>query len=155
MLLPKPNLFLDLELTLIKDWYDHTLIPHNIKLIKKFILDNNIENATLFSAAVWTQKEADSFNDNLKDFLEEKLGITLDILLLTEAHKLILDKNNLSGESTAFFCDTFLFDQKENFFKEWLLASEAEGHFVLFDDTVEDSMYHRGKLTIEMRKVIP
>ena len=150
----KPNLFLDLELTLIKDWYDQTLIPHNIEIIKKFINEHRIERSVLFSGAVWTKSEGEAFNTELRVFLEEKLGISIDVLLLGEAHQLILNKNGLIGENTAFACDTFLFEEKEEFFKQWLLATEAKGHFVLFDDTVENSIYHRGELTIELIKVI-
>jgi len=151
----KPNLFLDLELTLIKDWYDQTLIPHNVEIIKKFIDEHQIERSVLFSAAVWTKSEGEAFNTELRVFLEEKLGISIEVLLLEEAHQLILNKNGLIGENTAFACDTFLFEEKEEFFKQWLLATEAKGHFVLFDDTVENSIYHRGELTIELKKVIP
>ena len=148
-----PKLFLDLEMTLIKDWYDHTLILKNVSIINEFIRKNKIEKATLFSAAVWTKKESDAFNVNLKEFLEENLEVAIEVLLLEEAHQLVLDKNGLIGENTAFACDTFLFEEKEEFFKQWLLASNAKGHFVLFDDTVENSLYHRGDLTIELIKV--
>ena len=147
------NLFLDLEETLIIDWYNHTLKPENITIIKEFIKENKIKKATMFSAAIWTKKEEDFFNENLKEFLENKLEVKLDVLRLEDAFDSVVNKNGLIGTNSSFFCDIFLFNQKEEFFKQWLLATKQKGTFVLFDDTVEDSVFMNKDLHIVMKGV--
>jgi hypothetical protein len=147
------NLFLDLEETLIKDWFNHTLLPDKVENIKNFAKKNNIKKATMFSAAIWTESEKNLFEKNLKTFLEKNLELKLDVLLLEEAFDIVVKKNGIIAENSAFFCDIFLFSQKEEFFKQWLLASNKKGIFVLFDDTVEDSVFINKNLQIVMKKI--
>jgi hypothetical protein len=107
----------------------------------------------MFSAAIWTKKEEEKFNSSLKSFLEEKLEVNIEVLLLEEAFKVVINKNGINAKNSSFFCDIFLFSQKEEFFKQWLLASKKKGIFVLFDDTVEDSVFMNKDLQIVMKKV--
>lgn len=148
------HLFLDLEETLIIDWFNPILKTENIKIIKKFIKENKIKKATMFSAAIWKHKEKEEFDKKFKLLLEEVLEIKLEVLVLEEAFSIVIKKNNICAVNNAFLSsEIFLFNQKEDFFKQWLLATKQKGTFVLFDDTVEDSVFMNKNIQIVMKGV--
>jgi len=147
------EVFLDLEETLIIDWFNPSLKEENISIIKSFLISNKIKEVTLFSAAVWTKKEEKAFNEQFKDFLEEVLNVKIKVLLLEKAFDKVIKANGIAAENSSFFCDIFLFNQKEEFFKQWLLAEEKKGEFVLFDDTVDDSIFIKKDLKIILKNV--
>ena len=144
------NIFLDLEETVIDDWYSGNFLPQNIDrisdLIKKFsieynsrIASNNNVNLILFSAAVTNQKDLDFFNLNFKITLEEKLGFKFnsEFLFSDENYFELALKNGIQMLDTDTVHDIFMFNPKEEIFN--LIAIENEVN-ILFDDTVRSKI---------------
>ena len=136
------KIFLDLEMTLIYDWFeDRSIIDNNIKIIRDFADEyKHIEKFYLFSMAIWSREDVEKFdNSRLKKELELSLGKELECIYMEDIYKKILKNNNIL--INVYFSDIFMFEPKTNFFIEWIRDTNQKGEFILFDDTVEDSEY--------------
>lgn len=133
------KLFLDLENTLISNWGENIFLNHKIDIIKQFIKDNNIKEATIFSFALTNQKDNEYFKKNLKVDLEEALNISLNVCIIEDIFKIITTKYGISAEFYEFN-DVYLFNGKSDMFTHFVkLLQDENEEYVLFDDVVEDS----------------
>jgi len=140
------NVFLDLEETIIDDWFSCNFLFQNIKniekMIKKFSIsfDNKIAtseniNLILFSAAVINQKDLDRFNNMIKPVIEEHLSFKFksEFLFSNNNIKNLVENNGIKMLPNDHISDIFNLNVKEQIFK--LISIENETN-VLFDDTV-------------------
>lgn len=75
MLQHKMKIFLDLEDTIIHTWNDPVLC--NFTQVKDFLTDNNITKVSIFSFAIWDDKDKKVFETQLKPFLESALNVEI------------------------------------------------------------------------------
>ena len=145
------NIYLDLEETVIDDWYSVCFLEHKILIIKDIIQnltekynDYNI-NLILFSAAVCNEDDVRIFEDNIKNDLENKLGIPFNSYY-TFSNKNIFKlakQNGIKKLPDDTIHDIFMFNIKEEVFN--LLCKENNGINVLFDDTVTTKIITHSK----------
>ena len=67
----KFTVFLDLEQTVITDWYDGYLA--NTTQVREFLATQKVTQFTVFSFAVWDQKDQDEFDSRHRRVLEKAL----------------------------------------------------------------------------------
>lgn len=79
------HLFIDLEETVIDDWYNKNFI--NIDKIKDMIKYLNPDHLHIFSAAVWDLDDVNEFNNKLRDNLEILLKRKIDQVISMEYAK--------------------------------------------------------------------
>jgi len=136
------NIYLDLEETVIDDWYSVCFLEHKILIIKDIIQNltekyNDYDvNLILFSAAVCNEDDIKIFENNIKNDLENKLGILFSSYY-TFSNKNIFKlakQNGIKILPDDTIHDIFMFNIKEEVFN--LLCKKNKGINVLFDDTV-------------------
>lgn len=70
----KSNIFfLDLEQTIIESWDHPDLI--NVVKIDKWLKQNKVNEVSIFSFAIWNDKDKQHFNDVIKPTIEDALGV--------------------------------------------------------------------------------
>jgi hypothetical protein len=67
--------FLDLEETIINSWHDQRLC--NVSKIKKLLKNNFVENISIFSFAIWNEKDRQEFISSLKDPIQRALDVNI------------------------------------------------------------------------------
>lgn len=142
----KRLLFIDLEDTVIKPvltgWYNTELI--NIDKVKSFIAKVQPSQVHIFSFAIHDVIQREHFNNALRPFLEETLGVkftlvpTVDDDILPTCIKVM----NL-GNNSVDFDDLVCFWGKQGAFKlnmqhlaQTVLSGEANIEVILLDDCV-------------------
>ena len=131
--------FFDLEETLITNWHDPLLC--NVQKVKKFIADNNIKQAGIFSWAVWNQADVDVFNKTLKTWLESVFGIDFTEVVPKETAVItVCIAKGLRCNDSTDVIDTASIFGKHGIFTEWCLATQRDCVCVLLDDVVPDRM---------------
>jgi len=144
------NIFLDLEETVIDDWYSCIFLDEKIqkikshiqkisrKLLNKEAFDSDI-NLILFSAAVCDKRDLEIFNSSIKPILEEKLGLSFNSEFLFDEENwrnIAKDKQiNVLPEDTIH--DIFHNNIKEEIFNAIAIQNQIN---ILFDDTVTNSL---------------
>jgi len=144
------NIFLDLEETVIDDWFSGVLLEDNISKIKnqinKFSLKFNKEKASskninliLFSAAITSKNDVLFFDENLRTILEQELDLSFNEVFLFSKENCfsLLKKINVFPDDTDILLDVFKFNQKEEVFN---LISKKNEINILFDDKVENKV---------------
>jgi hypothetical protein len=139
------NIFLDLEETVIDDFYSKKILFDNIIKIKKSIsffsdkysnqIDNKNINLILFSAAVCSTNDVEYFNIYLKNILEKHLDLIFSDIFIFDTltiFKLAL-KNGINPLPDDTIHDIFQFNIKEQVFE---LVSKDNSVNILYDDTV-------------------
>lgn len=139
------NIFLDLEETVIDDFYSKKILFDNIIKIKKSIsffsdkysnqIDNKNINLILFSAAVCSNNDVEYFNIYLKNILEKHLDLIFSDIFIFDTltiFKLAL-KNGINPLPDDTIHDIFQFNIKEQVFE---LVSKDNSVNILYDDTV-------------------
>ena len=144
------NIFLDLEETIIKDWFEPTLLLKNIEFIKKTIselmdkfLDFNL-NITIFSFAIIDDKDLNIFKNTLQEAIERSLDIEINNVWVCSKENLfkLSEKRGVLPLPSDSVNDIFLGNQKEEVFN-LIVDFEHRGEIsILFDDTVKNSIQH-------------
>lgn len=136
-------IFLDLEETVIDDWENAFLLPHNIDKIKRnFVNDWNKSNVFgLMSWAVQNEDDKAKFNKQIRDRLEINLGVKFNDNFVWSmddwARQLFLCTGKLIDKTDIFE----MFGKQELLF----LLSRKHLHFkdqnvLLIDDRVEHDL---------------
>jgi hypothetical protein len=146
----KMNVFLDLENTVIDDWFSCIFLNQKIDKINnilqnlsikfnKTIVNNENINLILFSAAVVNNEDLNRFNKDIKPILEEKLNLKFaDVFIFSDENCFELAKQKgIKPLETDTLHDIFLFNIKEEIFN--IIAKPNEIN-ILFDDTVADKI---------------
>lgn len=132
------KLFLDLEETLIESWNNPTLLPEKVSVIREFCKEHSITEATMFSLAIFDEREVEFFNKHFKEWLEKHLEISLQALALEVVFKEIISKNGILANMNEL-SDIFIFNMKEQAFTEWIFKKEDKNvEFILFDDMIQN-----------------
>jgi hypothetical protein len=131
--------FFDLEETLITNWHDPLLC--NVQKVRKFIADNNVKQAGIFSWVVWNQADVDVFNKTLKTWLEGVFEIEFtEIVPKNDAVRVVCFAKSLKHDDDLDLIDIASIFGKHGIFTEWCLATQRDCICVLLDDVVPDRM---------------
>jgi len=158
----KLNVFLDLEETVIDDWFSCCFLNNKIEkiknLINKFSLEflnekaneNNV-NLILFSAAVTNEEDLKEFNKFIKPILEEKLELKFNEVVMFDNKTIfgLAKKCGIKPTNDDTIHDIFMFNIKEEVFNLVVKKNEIN---ILFDDTVEDKICFEGLSFLDKNK---
>jgi len=144
------NIFLDLEETVIDDWFSGIFLNHKIDIIKSKIEKFSIEfqkeiaqdkniNLILFSAAVCNQEDLEKFNKDFKGELENKLGFNFksEFIFSNKNCFDLAKQNGIKPLNDDTIHDVFNWNIKEEIFNFLIKKNEVN---ILFDDTVKDKI---------------
>lgn len=144
------NVFLDLEETVIDDWFSGIFLNYKIDIIKSKIEKFSIEyqkeiaqdkniNLILFSAAVCNNEDLKKYELEFKDMLEEKLGFTFNSEFLFSDKSIfsLARGRGIRHLPDDTIHDIFQFNIKEEIFNLVAVKNEIN---ILFDDTVKDKI---------------
>ena len=106
------KLFLDLEETVINSWNDHRLC--NLSGLRRFFKANAVTEVTVFSFAIYDERDKEYFEKHLKSLVEDALAVkvvawpSVDDLLKTILWKYgtsfdRVELINVWGKTRAFF----------------------------------------------------
>lgn len=139
------TIFLDLENTLIVDWFDPTPINHSKfeKFICKHFFGMNTEDfadghkvpVTIFSWAIDNQNDIESFNKVIRGIIEREFPIQIENII-TRSHALSVAGRFMNRPILDL--DDELLLGKERIFFEFCRGSDLQGRVVLFDDTASN-----------------
>lgn len=126
------KLFLDLEGTIINDWFEPFSINTNI--IRNFISDI-FSDLNIFSFAINDKKDLEDFNLFLKSDIMERFERDIDLVPTVEDVKNIIFKNS----NTVFDIDEVkqIFGKERGFIEFCRNRTDDDG-FILIDDVVEN-----------------
>lgn len=80
-------LFLDLEETVIDDWWERNLLIDRIRAIKKnVVVPGNFDCLGLFSWAITHNKDLTEFNQDLREPLQNMLGLKFNSNFMVTIH---------------------------------------------------------------------
>lgn len=151
------HLFVDLEETLIDSWESGQLGPKGkvwSLLDTHFGRDRPVTNATVWSFAVWDQKDVDHFNNNFKTWLENQFNLRF-VDVVTTAEMVVVCKNHL-GWNHLDTTELIQLLGKERSLEIWLKNHNyRDCEVVLLDDVVENKTvhFHDKNLTLNFVKV--
>ena len=148
------KLFLDLEETVINNW-DEALLVKTDKLKTLLWTNPDIDrhDVTIFSFAIYNQKDKDLFERTMKPMLERTFGIVVtawpSVAEMAEADQRLtgvrwLDADTMGGLD---ICEFITLRGKAQAFEHWVwLHGEPGGRYLLLDDVVPSrTIYDRRK----------
>jgi len=152
----KPKFFFDLEETLITDWQNPVLT--NVEKVRALVAVSAITEVRIFSWAIWDQSDADKFNREMKDWIENAFGFKIiEIILKHDAIATVAKRRGLSVDmkNPMDIADIANNIGKDGIFTEFCFARERDCICVLVDDvvpnrTIED---HDLKVIVELINV--
>lgn len=122
------KLFIDLEGTVINDWFD--MVPVMVDTMREKIGGHEVE---IFSFAVFNDEDLQRFNIDIKPTIEEVFGCKVVKCHTVEEIKAVVQKGTGLYLSITDFIQLF---GKERAFQEFCLKEKVSG--TLFDDMVRD-----------------
>jgi hypothetical protein len=150
----KLNVFLDLEETVIDDWFSCCFLNHKIEKIKNLINQFSLEflkeksnknniNLVLFSAAIINEKDLEEFNNSIKPILEENFELDFKEIIMFDNKTIfgLARECGIKPTNEDTIHDIFMFNIKEEVFN--LVAKKNEIN-ILFDDTVQNKVCFEG-----------
>lgn len=139
------NIYLDLEETVIDDWFTQSFLNNKIEKIKIIIKKlsekyNTDINLILFSAAVCDDNDIKEFETYIKPLLEKKLQLQFQEYFIFSNKNIfeLAKRNKISVLPNDTIHDIFRNNIKEEVFNLWCKGSK--GINVLIDDTVENKI---------------
>lgn len=135
------NVFLDLEKTIIEDWTDHTLLIDNIKKIKKQLNNIDIKTLNIFSMAITSDKDIETFNRLIRKDIEKLFNIKIKSIIKID-NKFVENMaklENIPFFETDFMTDIFQRNPKEELFEIFIKHNFKNEASILFDDMVSNS----------------
>lgn len=151
----KQNIFyFDLEETLIRSFY----IPDfcNQEKIEKLILEREIKEIGIFSAAILNTRDKHHFIEYMKEGLEKRYNIVVvenRILMLEQLADMFMEEYGVSMDVSEMLC---LYG-KDGVFQKYCKTNYKENdHCYLIDDSYgsQTHIFHDQKLTIEVIDII-
>jgi hypothetical protein len=144
------HVFLDLEETLIISWDDPTFC--NLQKLRKFFKDREVESFSVFSFAIWDEKDRVFFCNNLKDSCESALQSKVRsfpsvddlVSIIGKRNRISIDRHDLLqlfGKQNSFI--EFCFNEAEK-------NPNHDNHFVLIDDVVIDCVIESKHLNLKI-----
>jgi hypothetical protein len=140
--------FFDLEATLIESW-DNPVIVNRSKVGEIMSRPDFDHNITIFSWAIWDQRDLQIAQRNIYPMLEEVFGLNVvNTITRDQLFKIVKEKWFWLDEED--FGDMF---DKERAFIEFCRLSKLTGNQYLVDDMVLDMKLVQENIDIEMIKV--
>lgn len=137
-------IYLDLEETIIKSWYDMEFI--NYGKIRKFFKDNEVREIGIYSFAIQNEKEREEFNSWLKLRLEELLEVeVIKVLTVPEIQASVNDYERIEYNSMFEFIQL---NGKYFSFLKYCYATHQDERCILIDDCVPTSITTTGSTII-------
>ena len=135
-----PIVFLDLEETVIDDWYNQKLINH-IEL-SQWLAQVNVDRVGIFSFAVSNERDVKTFTRDIKPRLEQELRCEIvedSVITCDEMFNASTVVTGLKYDGWADFCTI---KGKTGAFADWVQSECGPGLYVLVDDVVGDTVTH-------------
>lgn len=149
------HVFIDLEDTVINNWYDKQFLYWNNAKIAEYISNQNVSTVNIFSYAIWNDDDIQEFEKELKQPLEYEFGKVITLYPSVQQiakEALIFDNNKYDNEF-----DFIATNSKQFGFPKYILSRNKDitepSKFVLFDDSVFNMVVTANNVTIELIKV--
>lgn len=147
-------IFLDLEDTIISNWYDGRLLGNNIKRIRNTINDRfpNFKFLNIWSFAIYNQKDIEEFDIRLRNEVEVAMRHQIDFVICVDRMmELVKEYENIQYDLRQEFMQ--LNGKFYSFIKYCQLYTDL--HLILFDDLVPNMIMHipDKNLTIETIRI--
>mgnify|MGYP003333734233 FL=1 len=127
----KFTVFLDLEQTVITDWYDGYLA--NTTQVREFLATQKVTQFTVFSFAVWDQKDQDEFDSRHRRVLEKALDCR--VAACPSVNDFMRVDTELTGVHFDSLTDFISIRGKVGAFTNWV-RHHGLSHALLVDDVV-------------------
>lgn len=132
------NVFLDLEETIIHSWSDPRLM--NAQKIRDFLHKNDANQVTIFSFAVWDDKDQDRFADDILPMIETALDVK--VVLCPTVQDMMLADTKLTGVHWHGDVSEFIpIRGKHGAFHNWCMLNCVGKSSVLIDDVVKNTFF--------------
>lgn len=126
------RLFLDLEDTIVDNWYDFLFIPSKCEKIRNYIANNNIDQIIIFSFAIDNEDDVKQFEISHKEDVERVLGFKIKKVFSVEHVMKVLGlKISLSAFKT--------FGKQSAFISLIERIRYDEFDYTLIDDMIENA----------------
>lgn len=147
-------IFLDLEDTIISNWYDGRLLGNNIKRIRDTIRERfpNFKVLNIWSFAIYDQTDIDDFDIRLRNDVEVAMRHKFDFIISVDRMmELVKEYENIHYDSRHEFMQ--MNNKFYSFIKYCQLYTDL--HLILFDDAVPNMIMQipDKNLTIETIKI--
>ena len=152
-----PKIFIDLEETVIKEFKDFpTFMPDNCRAITSFIdnlkkIDSGTIKIFIFSFAIHTDKEHETFDKLIRSDLERLIGNKINGVVTVP--QMFIASQKIQRIHFEDITDFILTRGKEGAFQDWCDFSDSKSkHCMLIDDVVRNMtiMNHDSLSTISM-----
>lgn len=151
----KPKFFFDLEETLITDWHNPVLT--NVEKVRALVAVSAITEVRIFSWAIWDQSDADKFNREMKDCIENAFGFKIiEIILKRDAIAIVAKRRGLwvdMNNPMDDIADIANNIGKDGIFTEFCFARERDCICVLVDDVVPNRTIEDHDLNVIVKLV--
>lgn len=152
------KLFLDLEDTVINNWAEALLVKtHKLQQLLAANPDIDRTDVTIFSFAIYNQKDKDEFERSMKPMLERTFGITCtawpSVAEIAEADQLLtgcrwLDAYTMGG---LYIHEFIAVRGKAGAFENWVWYHGVDGErYMLLDDVVPQRVIYDRKRDIQI-----
>ena len=129
--------FWDLEETVIDSWQSGLLT--NVSIVSDFVAKHKIKEVTIFSFAIWNEKDLIRFDKEFKKMLEDTFEVKIVNVLTTEQ----IRQTVCQAMCAQFDIHDFLsLWGKKRAFVEFCEAVHPNTHTVLLDDCVPNIVHH-------------
>lgn len=134
----KNLIFLDLEETLIDDWFNGLLLPEKCRKIRQFIQAISYSEIGIFSYAIYNDEDLKKFQGTLKGPLETILEkkITQEVLTIEKIMNIVCKNCNIHSAKFTI-TDFFYFFNKQGGFLEFAKTFK-DTNLWLIDDAVDN-----------------
>lgn len=142
MNLNKPEVYLDLEETVIDNWYSGNPKHDNISRIVNFLKTNQTTHVGIFSAAIYNEAHLNYFDKHHKDYIQNMLGV-----LIVDVVSMDRVLQEINGDTCMVYprfentVDAMYTLGKDNLFIEWCKATKRGKTTFLIDDSYGDVSY--------------
>jgi hypothetical protein len=140
----------DLEGTVIDNWDSQQLC--NVHEVRRYVAANNITDVTIFSFAIWDEKDVATFHRELEPMLVDAFGVKfVNVLSAEYVRKVVLKHMRAHFDLNDFLC---LWGKNRGFI-EYCEAGLTGGTVTLLDDQVPNVTHinHDRELTMKLVNV--
>jgi len=144
------KVFWDLEETCLTSWEEGLLC--NVSKLREWVADNHVTEVTVFSAAVYDERDKEVFNRDFKQMLESAFGVTVvDCLTYDDVRKVVCKEHRMQLDLHEFIS----LWGKQRGFHDYCMTTMTDCTAVLVDDCVGNmtTVFHDKNLTVELVRV--
>lgn len=137
----KKILLLDLEGTVIDEWFPANLLMYHIEYIKPLIASSNFDKVGIFTYAIHNTEELGQFITEIKPGLEAALNTTISdnwVMHKRLVYDLMRTHTTLKGMTMSDF-DDFFMDKGATIARLAMMGAFQEMDVTIVDDCVVDS----------------